>query len=273
MILTESLDKIPGLQTVGEFVNCVSAIAYGEVSIDSLVGCASLAASSSPWAKGVLEAVARLLDVYNLSRDLIDVTVASLARLGLGSTTLSGDVTVRYSAAPKPVIDGAGRFVPAHCFVPDGALWKVDEPCFQAWLSSQPTPPADCATNPQCQPQTNPGNPPDNSGCWTYDQLAGAWVLNATSGQGCLLLQPGQVFCGVGPCVPWPAASNRVVEISDGRSFFIDARGGLWHLATTDAYFSCRNKFSLLSNPGSSNGKWLPDNLNCYHFQGDRYGC
>ena len=54
----------------------------------------------------------------------------------------------------------------------------------------------------------DPGPPPDNTGCWQYDLLADAWVLDGNAGRGCLRFDDNVIFCGVGICPPWPDTAN-----------------------------------------------------------------
>jgi hypothetical protein len=280
VFLTNKVGQILDIAEIPKFVTCLTNIGIKDTSADTIVGCAESVAKAIDDKEAIkkLAAVARVLNVVQDGRALVE-TVNALIYHIVNQEMLSGGLSVRYTRTPQPVVDSAGRLIPAQCWSPTGAIWTVNEPCYQEFLSSQSPPPAECSSsgtlNPQCTPATYTGTPPDGSGCWTYDPLAGtagAWVLNATAGQGCLLLN-SYTFCGVGECVPWPDASNRVVRTTDGRSYFIDARAQRWHLATTDAYFSCTAKFALLNNPASSDGKWLPDNLNNYPYSGERYGC
>jgi len=280
VLITNSVGQIAGIADVSAFKTCVAEIGIQDFSADTVIDCVKSAAETihDPELLKRLAAVGRVLDVFQDGRALSETILEALSKL-IGSDRFEGDASLQYTQTPKPNIDNSGRFVPSQCWQPDGATWTVDETCYQSYLANQSPSPTSCISggvlDPQCQPSTDPGSPPDNSGCWQYDPysgISGAWVLDATAGQGCLLLNH-QVFCGVGPCVPWPDSSNHIVETSDGASVFIDARGGLWHLVTTDAFFACTAKFPILRNPAVSDGKWQPDNLNSYPYQGERYSC
>jgi hypothetical protein len=282
VFLLNNVGQILDVAGIPEFVSCVYDIPVDQMSASTIIDCASAAAKalgSSPAAEK-LARVGRILNVFVDGRALSE-TIGQLLLTVYNIHTDrwspgASDLYIQYKRGAIPVIDANGNFVPPQCWTAVGATWQVDQTCYQAYIASLPPIPSNCVNggtiDPQCQTLTDPGNAPDSSGCWQWDALSQAWVLNANDGASCLEIDPSH-FCGVGSCVPWPDSSNHVVKTSDGASWFIDARGGLWHLHTTDAYFSCTSLFPLLTDPETSDGKWQPDAINPYPYQGERYGC
>lgn len=189
------------------------------------------------------------------------------------------NLPVRHSAyltvrEPKPTTTPAGGLIHPSCtyWSPDGTS-GYDEACQASFEQSL----------------GESSSPPDDSGCWRFDVLAGTWVLDASAGQQCLLIDsgpstggPGEdgdyyndgpVFCGVGTCVTLPEGANRIIELSDGRSFYLQADGSAWHLATADAYFSCGGYDARLYNHAWDSWKWGFTNLARFTVRGDITSC
>lgn len=237
----------------------------GGVTVGLLASCASAISSLGG------QLVTRAILIPNAALDLGETVRAAWSNItGLG-TPPSGNVYVGYKRQQVPTTTPSGGIIfPACTWTDANGRAGYDEQCQAAYEGA-----------------LNATEPPDDSGCWRFDQLAGSWVLDASAGQQCLLVDSGggglgadgnyynegTVFCGVGTCITLPGAAGRIVELSDGRSFYLTADGSAWHLKTIDAYFSCGGYENRLYNNSWGSWKWGLSNMARFTIRGDIYGC
>jgi hypothetical protein len=180
-------------------------------------------------------------------------------------------IRVEHFDAP-PGADALGNVIGPGCVRRVGYGWTIDQGCQDRFLASLNGATNVCdASNLIC---TYGGTPPTDPTSGECDFFAGSGGIQPAA-PACVLWSPNVTWCGFGQCVPWPQSALHVIELTDGRSMFIDANGGAWHLPTTDAYWSCANRFGVYRNRTDYQyqGKFYPANLASYQFMGDLNHC
>lgn len=237
--------------------------------LGGLRSCAKTDTSNNPVAREKVKAMDRILSLLEVGTDL------SEAIRQVSPVVSTGSVYVTYARQLSPTQTPGGGLVHPTCTytTPDGRT-GYDEDCQRSFERSL----------------VDPGSPPDSSGCWRYDELAASWVLDAPGGdQRCLDIRSGpstggpgpdgtyynsgRVFCGVGPCVTLPTAAGKIVELTNGRSYYLEGDGSAWHLASIDAYASCGGYDARLYNDAWHSYKWSESALSRFTIRGDRFSC
>lgn len=121
VILTDALGLIPGLHEIPEFVECIDHIADGALTVFTVVDCAKQVASriagGNAAATRILARVSRALNVYQLSRTLVESVGGVMQVLGL--TEIDGSVYFKLGRHLQPPVQGGGGGAAG---VPSGVL-------------------------------------------------------------------------------------------------------------------------------------------------------